>query len=345
MALLWIDGFEGYGTTIDDTPLPVGILTSRYNTYKDGSSTTYEKIKAGRLSSYGLWLHLDYVETPALTSEDTVILGFAFRAEALGTYDLFSLHDSAITSGYDYAINIIGTELQLKSRGVTVATTSGLALTIDTWYWLEFKVKCHATLGTYELRIGEVDVLSDTGLDTRAYSTVTKYDVVRLGTQGSFNDYTFDDFYICDSSGSDNNDFLGNCYVNAIYPNSDGYYTDLTPLSGANYENVDEEVIDSDTTYVEGVTGEKDSYVYSTISGTEDILGIQVNTDCRETDAESFQLKTLIRSGSADYTNAGEVLGATSYVTKRYISETDPHTSVAWESTTINSAEFGLEVL
>ena len=48
MALLWIDGFEGHGTTDDAIPAPTGILRRRYITYRDGSSSSYTKIKTGR---------------------------------------------------------------------------------------------------------------------------------------------------------------------------------------------------------------------------------------------------------------------------------------------------------
>lgn len=338
MALLWVDGFEGYGTSTGSIPSPSGVLEDRYKTYNT-TSPFYCQISSGRNSNYAIWLSTSWIETPALTTDDTIIVGFAFKITDLASYRLAKL--SYGDNNY-FDIIISGTELVLKRHTTILATTSGLNLVVGTWRWLEIKVKCHDTTGTYELKIDGSTVLSDTGVDTA--DSCSYYSKVRLGYTSSALDVVYDDFFICDSTGSTNNDFLGDSYIVAIYPDGDGNSSQFTPSAGDNYTCVDEEVIDYDTTYVESdTTGHLDLYTYESISA-QDILGIQINMTCKETNAESFGIKTVTRIGSTDYTDSELTIGSTDYVNKRQIKETSPATSVAWTSSEITGAEFGVEV-
>ena len=341
MALLWIDGFEGYGTTDDAIPAPTGVLRRRYTETSDGSSSSYTQIKAGRFGGHGLWLSNDRIYTPTLTTDDTLIVGFAFKITDIYNTAMLGFFTTDLAG--QFYVNVVGTELEVERGGTILGTTSGLGLVIDTWYWLELKVKCHDSTGTYELRIGETDVLSASGVDTK--EGTNDYSVIRLGTTGTVLDIEYDDFYVCDSTGSTNNDFLGNCAVTAIRPNGAGYQDELTPSAGVNYQNVDEDELDDDTSYNEsGVIGEKDTYNYDNVSGLEEVFGIQINTECRETDAESFKLKTVTRISSTDYTDSEQTIATSDFTNKRSISELNPNTSLAWTVTTLNLAEFGVEV-
>ena len=41
------------------------------------------------------------------------------------------------------------------------------ALQANTWYYIEFKVKCHATLGTFDLHVNGISVLIGSGINTK----------------------------------------------------------------------------------------------------------------------------------------------------------------------------------
>ena len=103
--------------------------------------------------------------------------------------------------------------------------------------------------------------------------------------------------------------------------------------------------MDDDTSYNEsGVIGEKDTYNYENVSALEEVFGIQINTECRETDAESFKLKTVTRINSIDFTDSEQTIATSDFTNKRSISELNPNTSASWTVTTLNLAEFGVEV-
>jgi len=342
MALLWIDGFDTYGTTTGSAPSPAGIVGRKY------AATTgenYFRVGSGRLGGYSLNLPNDsiYFGAASLTATDTVVAGFAVRFAAIGTRLFFALYDGA-TLGVNLTLTPAG-EIVIKCGSTTLATSSNAAIAINTWYYVELKVKCHSTTGTFELRVGGIAVSSGSGVDTQAGAN-SYHDGFRFLGQVTSSSMYLDDFYFLDSSGSVNNDFLGNRRIVTLYPDAAGDSTDFTPDSGSNYARVNEAVSGDDADYVEDSTaGHKDLYGYAALSGVEsDIAGVQVTTDCRETDATNFTLITVCKSATTESDDAGQAIGTTSYTSKRRIIETDPDTAAAWTTAGVDAAQFGIKV-
>ena len=343
MALLWIEGFEGFGTSVGDAPNPIGIIERKYST--DGQASNWD-IETGRLGGYSLQLDYSgaYIQSTALTTDATIVVGFAVKFKNLGNNTFLSLYDG-ITQGMNLRLTS-GGEI-IICRGVTsIETTVGLALVADAWYYIEFKVLCNNTTGTYELRVGGSDVASDSGVDTQA-GTNAYHDRFRLSTSSS-SAYaaSFDDMYCLDGSGAVNNDFLGNMRVIAIRPDGDTAANAWTRSAGAeNFDLVNESTCDDDTGYVESaVSTTKDLYTYDAVAELADsIKGIQINTVCRETDANSFSLITVAKLGATESDSAADSIGTTDYITKTRLMETDP-TGNAWTIANIDASQFGIKV-
>jgi len=338
MSLLWIDGFEGYGTSIGSAPSPSGVMTRRYAM---GSESSIDVI-TGRISGKGINCVVSAcsLKTPAININATIIIGFAVKITLDNTDAFLELYDDAVLGiNLQY---ITGGELRLRRGVTTLGTTVGLGLTIGDWYWIELKVFVDNAAGTYELRVGGANVLSAAGVDTQE-GVDTFYNIVQLGSSATYP--WFDDFYVCDGAGAINNDFLGNCHITAIFPDGVGNTTDFTPSAGANWFCVSEEIVDDDTNYIEDSTpANKDTYTYDDVGALINIKGLQINTDCRETDASAFSLITVVRSNGADDDDAAQAIGTTDYVTKRRVAELDPDTAAAWLAAAINAAEFGVKV-
>jgi len=346
MALLWIDGFENYGTVTGSAPSPAGIVGRSYPTV--GGESTF-RVRAGRLAGYALDLFTSssYIGIVSLTTVDTVVAGFAVKFSAFySDATFFALYDGT-TLGVNLHLQNSG-EIAVKRGTTLLATSSGANIALNTWYYIELKVKCHATAGTYELRVGGVDVCSDIDGDANT----------KAGSNAYHNGFRFigigitayamvDDFYFLDSSGAINNDFLGNSRVVAIRPDANYGSPQFTPDSGDNYSRVNEAICGDDSNYVEAdTTDEKDLYDYGALGGVlSTITGIVVTTDCRETDATNFDLKTVCKSGATESDDAGQAIGSTSYVTRRRIIETNPNTvSDPWTPTTLEAAQFGIKI-
>jgi hypothetical protein len=340
MALLWIEGFEGYGTTTNNRPLPAGVMARKYSNAVNESNMD---IETGRVAGYcielpgGSWLG-----TPSLTTDDTLICGFAFRTDDAGDYTLMAFWDGG-SKNFNLRYESAANELDIWRDNTLIATSSGLGILANTWYWVEMKAKTHNTLGTYDVELNGASVFSATNVDTQAGSNAWS-DNIRFFGAGTNN--RWDDIYVCDTTGSVNNDMLGNVRVVSISPDGDdtANFGTSTP-NASHYANVDENPTDDDTSYVEdGTVNTTDLYDYAALSGSGSILGLQINTQCRQTDVTAFSLITPIESNGSQYDDSAQSVGTTSYVTKYRISETDPDTSTAWTIAGVNAAKFGIKV-
>jgi hypothetical protein len=156
----------------------------------------------------------------------------------------------------------------------------------------------------------------------------------------------YDDFYVCDNSGSaPNNTFLGDVRVQTLLPTGAGASTQWTPSVGNNWDNVNDAPYSAATYNSANAAGLRDTYAMSDVnSATDTIFGVQANLLALKTDSGSANVKHVVRSGGTDYSGADRVLSTSlaSYVAVR---EVDPATSVAWDNAGINAVEFGMEVV
>lgn len=343
--LLWVDGFDAYGTTLGSPPAPTNVLARKYSVVTLESSFDVE---AGRFDGYCLEFGSaqQYLTSPLVTINATMVVGVAIKYAswpANGT--LVAFLDEA-TLGMNIRVTASG-EIAVYRGSTLLATTSGSGLTLGGWYYVEFRVVCSAT-GSYELRINGVDKLSNSSVNTKA-GTHDYHTAFQLGETvvGITQTHQIDDVYCLDGSGSVNNNFLGNRKVVTIFPDGDVVgYTDFTPSSGTDhYALVDENPVNDDTDYVASSTpNHTDLWDYAAISDLGAIAGLQINTQARETDAQNFTLKTPIKSSTTLDVNAGEVIGSATYKNLRRISETDPYTTAAWIISGVNAAQFGIRV-
>jgi hypothetical protein len=220
---------------------------------------------------------------------------------------------------------------------------------LSAWYFIELKATIHDTTGSYELRVNGTNVLSQTNVDTRngGSGVVT---LIQFGSQTGTSQpagpatMNMDDIYVCDSSGSLNNDFLGDVAVQTIYPTSDSSVAWTRSAGGTSYTLVDESTPNGDTDYVESSTAaQQDIYGYGDLAAaTNTVLGVQINAVARKDDAGARQVKLLTKSGGTTY--ASSALGlSTTYTFYSEVRETNPNTAVSWTESDVNSAEFGVE--
>lgn len=341
MALLWLEGFEHYGSSGPATP---DIDRKWPTTNRTSNMTGIVTGRKGRAMNTNTTSN-PYFQTPDLGSFGEIIYGFAFK------YDLGFKDDQVISQtienggGLGLELNILQSNKIAVVRGSTILGISTTSLRNREWYYIEMKHTINDSTGAVDVRINGVTEISLTNQDTKVGSATTAEGVRFWGVSTLNNNYTFDDIYVCDDSGSANNDFLGSIHVDGILPNAAGDSTDFTPSAGDNYAAVDDDPQDDDTTYVEDSTSSnRDLYNYEAMSSVSTILGVMVNTTGRETDGTNFTLVTVVQSDTTVDTDAGTVLGTTSYTTVTWVIEQDPDTSSAWTESGINAAQFGVEV-
>jgi len=349
MALIWIDGFEGYETSYG--PDVNNALTRRGYTHT-GDSNCYE-LREGRFGGYALWLFNDdglYIRTPNLTTDRTLIVGVSIYTEQSDddADEIIRFFDGDGSLGMNVRLNSApgsGRKFQIR-RGTNILETvdNPTFPSALQWFHLEFKVYCDSTSGTYELRLNGETIASDTGVNTQE-GTSNYYASVSLDSL--HRKARFDDFYICDGTGSKNNDFLGLVKVVPIFPESEHTVEWETMIGGSNHADAVAEVTpDDDTSYIEDDdAGDKDIFEYGDITDSlVSVDGLILHTICRETDATSFDIIQIVRSGGSEYDQTSQAVGSSSYVNRYDILESDPDTGLDWTKTGINSSQFGVKV-
>lgn len=222
MSLLFIDGFDHYTTadltkkwTTVDTAVTVGATIGR----RGGG--------AMRALSSGNGIK------KVIKASTTVIAAMAYRPEVTVSagngcvifYDLNDVIHARVTINADGSLSA-----QRGSGSATLATSAGGLITLDTWAFIEVKVVLSDTVGAMAVRVNGVEVINVSGVDTRNAGAAA-ISIVKLSNGGGY--ATIDDVHICDGLGTTNNDFLGDCRVDTLYPNAEGTYSEFSLGAGA----------------------------------------------------------------------------------------------------------------
>jgi hypothetical protein len=231
-------------------------------------------------------------------------------------------------------------------RGSTVLATSSVAIGYNAYNYIELKATIHPSAGAIELRLNGVAIITASGINTRATANSSAnglYIGIDSNPGGSFN-ATFDDLYLCDTSGSTNNNFLGDCRIDTLFPNADGTYSGFTPSTGTAHWSTVDDAMPNITDYVSaGVASTKDSYGFTDLTSAASVFGVQVCNAALKDDAGARSVANLVRSGSTDAQGPTVAL-STSQLIYTSIHETDPATSAAWTQSGVNAAQFGTVV-
>jgi len=233
---------------------------------------------------------------------------------------------------YDHARNV----LAVSEQGVCRP---------ETWHDFEIKSTFHNTNGSVEIRVDGETVLSVTGVDTGATLGSYLRRVIIYSYQGvlKYAPY-FDDFYCCDTAGSDHNDFLGSVRVLSNFPTADDT-SDWTPSTGNDhYALVNENYPNDDTDYVSSnVVGAQDTFNVGTLSSsTSNIHGVKVGFDARA-ESGTKTIRQVLKSGSTEvYGDDNEFDSSWDFRNDYWL--TDPDTGNAWTQNGYEAAKIGVEL-
>ena len=356
MALLWVDGFDKYGT-VNGAVSPSGVVGWKYKGYFADQAD----IVPGRHG--GSALRIDnistYIETPDVATENrTLIVGFAFNLQTItaGDYlvDLRHPQGDGETVGYgQFTVRVQAADLYITRGNTTLnSTTNGSNsgfLSVNTWYYLEMKVYCNTSGGTCNLYIDGVDSLSYSGnTQHKTDLGVSNYSRV-LFRKTKTGELWIDDFYIADGSGSGVTDVLGgsDTRVETLSPVSDAS-GNWTPNTGSDlYAVIDED--DMDANYISDVTtGNQAIFEMTNLSsnaGSGTVQGMMLSCDAQQTSNCIKYPKALTQNGTGTIQDQGSfapgrdnpLCGTT------LIMETDPDGN-AWSASTVNTFRLGVEV-
>lgn len=325
MALLFADGFED-GTsawTLSNLALGAG------------------RFGQGLVSSISIaWGQMNFG-----LKTGTIIVGFAVNPT--GASDLLWLQES----GFDQLVLQRGSggDLTLRGQGGTSGSVIGTApaatVPASAWSYVELKATI-ADLGAVTVRVNGVAVITVTNVDVKA-SISTGANTIRIGNLGAGT--IVDDVYICDGTGTYNNDFVGEIQVEHLRPASDdtAQWVGSDGNSTNNWDLVDEVGAYNGADYVGSSTvGQRDLYVPTASSrGTSSpVAGVIVTAVTMKTDSGTRTAKLAVKEGAGGTVRYGSDTGlATSFGEIRSVFERKGDSS-QFTVADVNALRFGIEV-
>lgn len=330
MSSLILEGFDTYAT---------GNFTGKWLTQGGTIGAGGREGTNGINHTTEMWMQ------KAVNNKQTLIVGIAIKLSTTKNWELFELRDSATVQ---LGLYTDGSNQIIVKRGTTTIASTGYSIPTNTWVYLEFKGTIHNSTGSWELRINGDWVDSQASIDTQqtgnAYATSVLFRFAGIGASTHW----LDDIYIFDDEGSFCNDFVGDVHVETIFPDGAGYVTDWAgfPVDGdANWEKVDENDPDSDTSFVatSGI-GNIDLYNFGsliTVSGS--IYCLQVDTWAKKDDIGSRTLNAVTRPTTVTFSGGAPLSLGNTYGYSTFQFEQNPQTAGYWTIAEINAAEFGVK--
>lgn len=339
MTLLWIDGFEGYSEFGVDQG------------YDLGSYGGAEIRSGGRGGGRCLAIAGSGV-AKRIPSRTELIVGYARKGPNGGnihiSFDNSQPNIGWLAIGVDELNNVYGQQSPLSAGPYLFRDIEAPMRLNNVWRYYEHKLKIGGgTTGSYELRIDETPVVTLSGINTR-YGGSSPASIERIVTAGT--GALLDDFYIADTLGATDNDFLGDLRMIDIHPNGP-VLSQWTPAAAtANWEQVKDILTDDDATYNQsGNVGDKDIYEYedpNLPSGTVVIALATMTSARRLGDSGPRELRAYIRGGIGSATPTVEVEGgihqlSDTYYMEQFLRTTNPATGNRWTAAEVDAIRAG----
>lgn len=274
----------------------------------------------------------------------------AINVASLAVTPIFVFNESSgsithVTVGFD-ATGRVAAWLGTTS-GTLLGTSTGVIASPGSFVHIEAKVTVNNTTGAVEVRANESAVLTLSGIDTQNGGTGV---IDQVGLSASPNPAplftVFDDYVVWNTSGSVNNDFLGDVRVGYSAANVAGTHTDGTATGDATLlACVDDIGYDGDATYI---NFDNTALPKAASFGVEDaptnataILAVAPIAIVRKDDAGTDNGRLLLISGATEEDGGSDIAATSGYKLLIRIDETDPHTTLAWTISNFNAIEVG----
>jgi hypothetical protein len=282
---------------------------------------------------FAFWFMFDYV--PSASRTFAIILDQQIGQET----------KLVLTTSYEIELlNPVSSQLGISGTN---------ALTKDQWHYLEIKWVAKNSISSNDciIKVDGNEVINVAATtDTNYYGRQTA-GLNLYGPPGQVSVYNyFDDFIHYTSEGTDWTDFKGPRYISTLKPNGNGNYSQWTRSGGTNnYEMLDDDEFDGDTTYVNTSTlSNRDSYAFENLhTSVNSVDAVQEVVVGKKTAGINYRtVVPFARISSADYDDSypASLSDDGAYRLPKRLWYESPATATAWTPAEINGAEFGIKV-
>jgi hypothetical protein len=373
MSLLFIDGFDAYGADATPPATIVALLNSSGYMLTGGyegqqvTSDTRTGIGCSLFCSSGL----QDTRLPFPTAAG-VVAGFALKFDAsslgggaLGSICSFRYNDLVghvytqlnLCFNNENGISLITQDADANRSPILVAASNPNVLFQNTWQYVE--VLYTPGLGNAGSVVVKVDgaVVIDVAGGKTSYSgaaaLVNQFTFstgLNLGGEyaaSSGMPCKFDDFYLCNTSGTAFNTFLGDCVVHSVFPNADAGTNMMAQTGGGagHFTSVDEQSPDDDTSYLStNQAGQKEMFSLGAFPNDMiDVLAIGVNIRVKKDAAGTGMYQACLAEGGSEV-DSPDIASASNYVTSQSL-YTQPPGGGVWTKASAQLAQIGFQTV
>ena len=337
MGYQFADGFDNYDTTairaaeMWETVSGSPTISSSYARFPAVGSYPNQGVK---LASGGGYIRKN------LNSNQGNLIAFMSYGGALpasGTLSFLQFQNAGVAQcslGVTSAGALVFYQSNGAGGGILLASSSPglLSTTTVPSHGIEIQVTFSATIGRVQVWLdGTVVIPLTTGLNTIAAFGSAYANQVKVGyCYGTGADVYTDYVRVWDNTGSYQNSPLGyDCRKLTKLPTGAGHYSNWTPLAGSNYQNVNDNPPDADTSYNSSTTGATvDSYAMGAASLTIPSMVVAI-ARIRKDDTATRTAQVGIRSvGGNDSISANVHAAGSTYAFISDCISLDPDTSL-----------------
>jgi hypothetical protein len=275
-------------------------------------------------------------------------MGFAFYIDGTAPFantNLVHFYAADNSIQFNLRINADRTLKICNGSGTTALIQTTTAVPASDWCYIEFTVVVSDTVGTAEIWIDDVSEASGTSLDTRGSAGGSNVFMFEFGTNiaGSGRPLVkFDDMYIRNDTTRH-----GPCFWEYIPPNADTADADGTPSTGSTDFGVVDDNPWSSSDYL-SLSAAGDLTIFDHIGLSDnpvDVWAVQLVAGIAKMEAGDRTFRAVLKQGGTVYDGDTSGFGSSQPRTVWHLWETNPATAAAWTTATVNSVDFGMEIV
>lgn len=336
----WADNFSNYGD--DETNMVDGLWAqvgsallvndpdgvSGGKVLQLGGARGARRVLSSELGTVGAAFRIWYPNLPSSNNENSFIL----------------FNDNANAVQCSVGCTTTGTVRAWRGDTGTILDDTGPLITAAAWHHVEIRVTIHDTTGAMEVRLNGVPVIELEDIDTKNTSLANCAQIV-VGdfTVGSGSFYMKD--LVCwDTTGSQNNDFLGDVQVITLRPDGDDTLT-FDPSTGSTGFDLIDESTPNDSDYITADDTPPAPSVFTLSDLPPDIVTVKaLITVVRAVKTSSGDANLQVSLVSNGMEDSGDDRPITVANTCWFdVSELDPDTAAAWTPEAVNDALLKLD--
>lgn len=339
--LRFCDSFDHYGST--STPMLDGVYA------EVGGSPSTEHPRTGA-RSYKLSANGTLRRVLGVTASSVGVGGayyFNSIPSTTGKFRLMSWRDVSNNELVRVELQTTGALRVVNGLETLLYETTVPVVTAAAQQHVEAQAVIDSSNGAVEVRVNEVTVINITGVNTQGAGTGGCAQIVWRAFDADEGFYV-DDIFAWDTSGSFNNDFIGDKKVVTLMPVNDTSSVDYTPFGTADgFDAMDELDPNDATDYISfgPITGSVEEVgefgIDDLASDVVVINAVQLYVRAQKSDAGTCTMRNGLTS-NVDIA-AGDLHSITTQWTYWMdIFESDPHTGAPWTRTAFNAADLRL---